>query len=945
MAKNEIDNEDLLNLPFINNDDELVDDYNRLVFFDSKRGKEVRGFDWIDDEWMDFISSDYFENDKDLCVEYLKSQFGVMDYSDKEIVDSIIKDSEKTDSINEYLDDIDTAQPFVDFVCKNASEFEEGDLKAFHVIVVGKDGDEFSDIAEDNTFLLSPLYEELDQKDWVSSGWMYSLSEDYFKDKSDNATKNLKAIFKKAFGVHKLEKSTFVNDILLGNVKDLKDNLSNSDSNIDFWRWIKTNCKEKAKDLLELPIIASDADDNESDYVLSENSIYMSDGLMPEGQFIESIVKKYYDDALFIVSNYVEDNTVAKKKEWRRFFEELGVKSEQTELVFDQIIPNLSEIEDPAIPGMLSQAKEFFKERGVSLSDLTSLRLETRNGEYNEVGDCIFVTCKKVEEPFKDIVLNEECVILQFNPETRALLTEIAEEAGSSVIENLNDWREAKIKKYLEMQEDDDLTKEIHLNVVQEILNMEDSDRKDLSEDIQNIQLLSKDDDYYDQSELTLGTAYRPLCDFEANGITDDQLTYLSEDYLNLECEGLGKQIRAAFKVHYRFTESDIDLLSNYKFADFFWRRFIPHKNAPVETIKSMIEDGEFADKECVPTADGSVDCAENLYSRKELKDYMNLVENWGNSYPCNDFPEETYEILNLLPFKESLSFDDGLNALKGTEDQTKRYYILKWMAEDYSEYSRYQNQAISNYREEEKSKWKNRNKKKCPLKDLYALDINQQANAKYLEQYFKLHSRVILDDYFVKYDEDIFYKECNMLQIPVIKWEDMILNPELSSNNDEEIKDILRNYLLFVAAIEKPESWSEYYNELCEEFDKLAFQRCKSISLTYSEDDEISQTAKKFYYDTEESIFYYVGHWDDRLVFTDFIDELRGVVGSDLDRDMFMQIFVPKMGLPEVEAFANEYCTDLADDENFRNIINQQLGVRLATVEDEEDEEEPELA
>lgn len=944
LAKNEVDNDDLLNLSFFNDNGDLIADYNRLVFFESKRGKEVSEYDWIDEDWMNFISSDYVKNDGDLCIAYLKSQFGVKDYTDKEIVDSIIKDSEKTEFINGYLDEVVTALPFMDFVGRNASEFEEGDLKSFHVVAVGKDGDEVAGPADNNTFFASSLYEELDSKTWVSRGWMFSLSEAYFKDKSEDANNNLKALFNKAFGVRKLEKSVFVDAVLLDHIEDLKDNLSDVDSNIDFWRWVKSSSREKAKDMLAFPIVAIDSNDDKGVYTVSDNSIYMSDGMMPDGQYIESIVKKYYDDALFVVSDYVEDKTIATKKEWRKFFEELGVMSEQTELVFDQIIPNLTEIEDPAIPGMLAQAREFFEERNIELSDLTSLRLETRDGEYNEIGDCSFVTCRNTEEPFKGIELSNEFVLSQFNAETRALLTDIAKEVGSSVIENLNDWRAAKINKYLEMQEDDELTKEIHLGVVTEILNMGDNDRKDLYEYIQKIQLLSKADDYYDQSGLTLGTAYHPLCDFETNGITDDYLTYLSEDYLNLECESIGKQIRAAFKVHYRFTESDIDLLSNYTFADFFWRRFIPNKSAPVETIKSMIEDGKFADKKCVPTADGSVDCAENLYSRKELKDYMNLVENWGNSYPCNDFPDETYEILNLLPFKESLSFDDGLNALKGTEDQTKRYNILKWMSEDY-DYSRYQNIAISGYRDEDKSKWKNRSKKKCLLKDLYALDINQAANAKYLEQYFKLHPRVILDDYFVKYDTDIFYKECDMLQITVIKWEDMILDPELSTNNDETLKDILRNYLLFVAAIEKPESWSTYYNEICEEFDKLTFKRCKSISLTYSEDEDISQTAKKFYHDTEELIFYYVGRWDDRLVFTDFVDELRSVIGSDLDRDMFMQIFVPKIGLQELESFANEYCTDMADDENFRNIISQQLGVKLATGEYEEDDEEPELA
>lgn len=86
---------------------------------------------------------------------------------------------------------------------------------------------------------------------------------------------------------------------------------------------------------------------------------------------------------------------------------------------------------------------------------------------------------------------------------------------------------------------------------------------------------MAKDGLYYNQEALTLGKEYRPLCDFESNGITDNQLTYLNAGYASLDCENLGKKIRSTFGgVHRRFTEKDIDLLSNYTFADFFWRTF-----------------------------------------------------------------------------------------------------------------------------------------------------------------------------------------------------------------------------------------------------------------------------------------------------------------------------------------------------------------------------------
>lgn len=943
LATNQIDCKGMLDLPFYNVNDEIVSDFNRLVFFESNRGYEVKKEEWIDDAWMDFISKDYYDKNKEKCLEYLKNRFHVLEYSDKEIINSIIKENDNLSKINESLDDIKTAAPFIDFVRINANEFKDGELTAFDVIVIDRNGNSLVGPADKNSFIYSDKYEEIIQKKWLSDNWIYSLSDSYFVGKSEGEKEELVSVFRRLFGVRKFENSIFFNEIIPDNLGDLVNNLFDVESNIDFWRWIKINCQGNISVLKDLPIIASDTEGKEHYYIISENSIYMSDDLLPDGQYIESIVKKYYDSPLFVIPKYSESLTAASKKEWRKFFENLGVMSEQTELVFDQIIPNLSEIEDPGVPSMIAQAKDYFKERNVSISDLLSLRLQKRDGEYEQICNCLFISTKKINEPFKYLLLDNECDISQYSAETRALILDIAKEVGATIVENVEDWRFEKIAKYLSMQDNGKISNDIHLRFVKDILEIDDKERKVYIDSIRKIKLLAKDNKYYDQKQLTLGKEYHPLCDFESNGITDKELTYLATDYSKFDCENLGRKIRDTFDIHYRFEDNDINLLSNFTFADFFWRRFIPHKNAPVGTIKTMIEEGKFNGKKCVPIPCGIVDYPENLYSRKELREYMKLVSDWSKCYPFDDYPNISYEVLDMLPFKETLSFEDGMNALMFTEDQTKRYFLLKWMADDYDEHDIEKNKRITEYREDEKSRWRNRSLKKCFLRDLYALDIDEKADAKYLEQYFKTHPKIILDDYFSKATEN-FYKECKMLQLPCIKWEDMIFAPELSDINDNQLKNKLRNYLLFVAAIEKPDNWLEYYNSLCEQFDKLSFQRCIRISLTYKYNKEISQTAKKFYHDSDKNIFYYVGKWNDLLVFTDFIDELRNVVGSEMDRDLFMQVFVPKQSINEFENFANENCKDLAGDENFRNIIQKQLGVRIAKSEYEENDEEPEL-
>ena len=164
LTTNQIDCKGLLDLPFYNVNDEIVSDFNRLVFFESNRGYEVKKEEWLDDAWMDFISKDYYDKNKEKCLEYLKNRFHVLEYSDKEIINSIIKENDNLSKINESLDDIKTAAPFIDFVRINVNEFKDGELTAFDVIVIDRNGNSLVGPAYKNSFIYSDKYEEIIQK-------------------------------------------------------------------------------------------------------------------------------------------------------------------------------------------------------------------------------------------------------------------------------------------------------------------------------------------------------------------------------------------------------------------------------------------------------------------------------------------------------------------------------------------------------------------------------------------------------------------------------------------------------------------------------------------------------------------------------------------------------------------------------------------------------------
>ena len=941
LAQCNVSIDSIKNLPFVNSCGDVVADFDRLVFYKSDEGIELKAKTWINDEWLDFLHPNYLSVDCELVDKYLRTAFGVLDYSDEVIINNIIKSAKYVDGINGSFDDSSDSISFVKFVFANASCFEDDDLLKYYLYYINGEGESVNGIADSNSFFYSDLYEDLSTKEWADSGWLYSLDEAYFEGLSNDEIKTLKSFITKTFNVRELSVKNFVKDILVAQIKELESNIKSKDCNIEFWRWVKSECPDEIKKFKSLPLVAYDKDGDEDFYGVEDNSIYLSDALQPDNQYMESLVKKYDEAALFISAEYLESKLATTRKEWRGFFAALGVRIEQNELVFNHIIPNLSKIEDPAVPSMLAQAREFFSDKGVELSHLRCLRLQTKGGDYRTISQCLFVNCKEGVEPFGNIVLPNECVLSQYSSEARRLITDIAGELNVNVIQNSQSWVSLKLEEYLKLQNQGTITREIHLQTILEILRMKDEVRKDHLESIRKIKMLSRDDVYLDQSKLTLGAEYNIMCNFEANGISSDRLVYISQDYHELDCANIDKQIKDVFNCHYRFKAEDIALLDNQTFSQFFWGTFLAAKNAPLSRIEEFIEDGYFSGKKCVPTMSGIVKSAEELYDPESLKEYKKLVDDWGRKFPYDRFTPEVNSVLLKLSFRDTLGFDDALYALSNTEDKDKRRSILKWMAAEYDKHDSDQASVIAAYLDSDKCVWRNRKKAKLPLSQLYALDIGE--NSRLLEQYFKLHPSIISESYF-SYDSEVFYTECAMLKIPVITWEEMVLTPKLADKNETALKDIFRNYLLFVAAIEHPDNWSESFNLLCEKFDALSFSRCISISLSYSKNDSIAQNSKKFYHDEDSSTFYYVNQWHDRSVFTDMVDELRAVIDSGLDRDLFLQIFEPKETLEELDAFANEHCVDLADDAEFRKILEGQLGVVMSIQDYEEDVAEPEL-
>ena len=818
------------------------------------------------------------------------------------------------DGIRDNIESFEENVEFHDFVCSNVDSILPEHIKKLQKLPVFLyNGDEEPLLSDHSTghYILSDRQSELFElfNDGIippteidTIDLHYKKSKKYWGDGYLNNTPfTLKSFIE--WSTSDDHKETFIELLNEG-----------SEKNVAFWRWIKKNYSkdEDIKAFSIFPIIALDNDGSEGYLETVNNSVYISDEYMATGKGIESMVSKYYNDVLLIAGIYLEDKTEDSKKLWKDFFEKLGIKTTIKELIFDTIIPNLASVEEESLPQLLSDPKyvDEIEDKWENLkSDLSKLKIKSLDGKFLEISDCIFVDLKIDLEPFKFLVISNEIDRTYFEDRSaRKLLLKIAEFAESRQISAISEWRQEKLNQYLELQDNDEI-EGIHYDFIKELAGIDFDDVMEL-EGIDKINLLSRDDDFEEPKNLTLGSVYKPIFDFEGYGIGEDELTFISDKYQSIDNNGqIRKLLWKALKVHSKFLESDIKLLANRTFALYFWQVYTLHPKVSKTELKEWIVNDKFSKKVCIPTKD-SVKCAEDLYSRS-IKDFVvQRTEDWENKLPSEKIPDG-HEVLDLLDFKESLDFIDGLNALLSIKDSEKRYKILNWMLASYDEDSN--SHEVSVYRDNSDALWRNGKHELIQIKELYAID----PKSLYLSQYLSQDSHIINDRLYFPADVTKTLNICSMLQIPVIVDADMQFSPKHCILRNDNLRKEFEFRLLIASGIANPKDCESLFNSYFENLHSIQFWECSSISLTYKENPDICQTSKKFYQDVDD--FYYVKKWDNRQVFDEFVHKLQDKVGCKIEFDIFKNIFD---GDESIELILQEYCQDALQNENFKSLL-----------------------
>lgn len=808
-----------------------------------------------DEELAEIVAYDWFPNNLiNLCNKEVRNShaliaIGCSRYNFGDFFNNVI--SEEMSSINDTIKTKEQSVAFHSFIIEHLGALTTDQQRSMIYAKVYLYGQDIPAPTSNGHKILSAKAKELFEKglveisdlDIIDPVYQTENNSEYWENRLENSKFNITHFF----------------SWLKGNTSTFCETLQDAEKNVIFWRWLKENATDKSlSDLPHLPVLLKNGSINSCN-----DAVYFSDEYM-DGSAIEPLVKRFNSKAPFISPKYISEKDSIG--DWRIFWTKVGIKFEIIDILIETIRKGLANVEDDSLPKLLAENRDVLEkhyENGL-VPELCELKVKAHDGLYYSLDKTIYIDCEK-EEPFPYIELPNQ---IRFDSlEERRLIKDIIEYVEGDCVKTLSEWQQRKVDCYLLMQQkDSESVRLFHFDFINDLSVIRNADKDSLKEldRIEDIMLLNKDKVFCPASELTMGSVYNPSFDFKACGI--DSLEYVSDAYSEKCSEYVGRIFRE-FNVHCDFQEDDISFLKKRSCAIYFWSNYLLKKDASISRIKQFVSDNKFDGVACIPTKD-YMKCPRDLYYGAEVSRYLKSIEDWENKAPLSSLPDvklsDDTTLFSKLPFKKSLDFLDALYALISITGQERRTQLLDWMIDDYDEAF---DAKIEEYRDDEHALWYNNKNESKQIKELYALDYWDKA----LDQYFGANTRIINKAYFPVGDS--FKKACDILRIKTITSKDLRMEPVDDSIYTDRNTDH-RLYALVISGMTDSENWKNIYEEYCERLDSLTLHLCKSILITYTEDEDINQSLKKFYHQDGENDFYFVDSLDGKRVFKSFVEE-----------------------------------------------------------------------
>lgn len=786
------------------------------------------------------------------------------------------------DRFRDSLKDRKANLAFHQYVFRNREALSSDDFKKVQIVPIFIESPSVEDgilmSCSNNHYLPSEALTGIVKADLVPASLLDTIHHDYVTCEEE------RRYYLESLNNAELTSERFVSYISgEDNLKEVYDYLLDEDRNVRFWRWVldaKLSGEVKGE-LSKFPVLGYSSSS-------SEKKIFTPEELFLSNEYanfdIEKVVKEFTDTPAFVSSCYLRSGD--SKKDWLNLFKAVGVMVDTHAIVFEKILPNLDAyFGRMEIIGVLAEHEREI--RGILANEentrmrtlLSKLWLLCDDEHYRHPSDA-FLSGGYLNisvDPLADVRI-PNLVSAKYldgyddKPEVAERIKRFLEAVMDCQKKclSLTALRNEKLRYFVSHQES--YAYEAHLRIIAEMATIFDEEKEDFKEIVKatSIKLYDKNQDLRPSSQLYLGSCYHPDCDYESCDI--QTLSYLSEDYRGVIEASYRNAFLGYFQVGQTFKEVNLQLLTNPKFAKYFWGDYAPHKALQLQHI---CDEEHLRMLPCIPSPTG-------LKRPVDLYDYREgQLQKIVNSLPDGSYKLPNIELpswLGYIGFRSRLTFTDCLDyLLLKTNDYRRKVY--DWIVETRDETIHRYKREIVEFREN--ASWYAGTKTWEPLSSLVALDWKNST----LSDSFGTNLHVCNPSFMPEFRQD-FERLCHILGIKIISNSDFQKRKTGECYEDTEAKEEIKKRLLYLA-YKAGGDWKETYQKNASFLDACDICSCEQIDYFY--DENISTTRLSFIEDDDK--LWYVGSWGGKM-FINVLSWIKRVFSLKQDNNYLESLF-----------------------------------------------------
>lgn len=702
-------------------------------------------------------------------------------------------------------------------------------------------------------FLPSNKLGKLVELDIAPASILHTIRPEYFATDAEQMT----TYFKDKLGNRQLQDNELVKH-LLAHKEEIISYIKDHNRNLRFWQWAAQSSTTYEERLAFRSFHMLDSDGN----LMPPNELYAS-AVYSKDKEAEQVIRRFIPHAHFVLDDYANIET-EEEIDWLRLFRNIKISISAEYVLLNKVLPKLNEYASEsddvilALAGILDALKSEHSVDSKKIEDyLQSLYVKCNDGTYHKIGDTILTgTYMGIDSgKYNDIVLplqisDDYLKESEDNPTLRSKVINffrfLIDKTNVDVIKTAQDLAARKVERFLSNQQYYAKT-DAHYRIIGELaedwyqrVGWADTVLKD-----KHLLLFSFDNRLIsmDKGNLYLGSIYRPVCDYQANGITN--IYFVSDDYRKYaELSSIRSFLMNKGHVKWWFHgEAEMKYLEDSTFSTYFWSVFLPSqlkdKNSRDHFDRFLTTD-KLEKYHCIPTGGGMKKPSE-VYDPidSQLVRMIKVMEKQDEYLPTVEIPiEYSYGFASRLNEMDCLEFLRKSENDKGYQDD--RIKVCIWLSElpENILRSNYKNIAL---RFKENALWRNGAKKWVPLKDLCILERTKES--KLIVDHFG-GSEYVCFGASLPESNQVLQRLHLLFDIPLLNKDDFDYKSIGNVFEDTyEISEIQKR-LVYLSYTENPDGdWETKYKERQAKLDNAKVEGCDEIIYFYSGNENLSTT------------------------------------------------------------------------------------------------------